>query len=61
MGIDEVIATFKAGYYRTGEIWIEEKATCGVCNELKKCIAIDSSESEYGAGFICKDCVNKLI
>ena len=53
-----LVKTFKAGYGRTGEIWVENLG-CSVCLELKVCLVMDSSEDEYGPGSICQDCINK--
>ena len=51
---------FKAGYNRRGRIWIEKSAFCESCKEDKVCLAVDSSEDEYGPGFICAECIDLL-
>lgn len=51
------IATFFAHYGRDGSIDISN-VVCDVCKEIGDCICIDSSEGEYGAGTICKQCID---
>lgn len=29
---------------------------CHVCKQAKRCIAIDTSDEEYGSGCICREC-----
>jgi len=52
------IKKFKANYTRIGLISVVI-SKCTVCEQEKKVISIDSSEGEYGAGCICKDCALK--
>lgn len=60
---------FEAGYNRVGTIEIIKKeelakwgppGSCNSCKQLVDCLAIDSSEGEYGCGTICKPCIDKL-
>ena len=53
-----VLATFHAGYGRSGYINLED-ATCRVCDLDALCITMDSSEGEYGRGAICKTCAER--
>lgn len=41
-----------------GDIWLE-KCNCDVCKGDDVCICIDSSDTEYGPGCICKSCAEK--
>ena len=50
---------YPAGHNRTGQIWLEQEE-CDVCGEYKVCIAIDSSEEEYGPGHICQACAEQM-
>ena len=52
------IKKFKAGYSRIGIISVVI-SKCTICEQQKKVISIDSSEKEYRAGCICKDCALK--
>lgn len=52
------IVEFPGGYGRTGLIWVGENETCDVCQKSEFCICIDSSEAEYGAGRICRNCIS---
>ena len=51
--------TFPAGYGRVGRIWIEP-GECDICHLVRVCLMMDSSEEEYYAGKICKECIDKL-
>lgn len=51
------ISTFFSHYGRDGSIDIFN-VVCDVCKEIGDCICIDSSEGEYGAGCICKKCID---
>lgn len=49
------IKRFRAAYARVGLISIV-MSKCSICEQEKTVISIDSSEGEYGAGCICKNC-----
>ena len=51
------VAKFEANYDRFGTIEVVT-GKCDSCQHIedKACIAIDSSEDEYGPGLICQDC-----
>jgi len=51
---------FDAGYNRTGSIEIVKLGVCDGCRSRGPVIATDSSEGEYGCGFICKMCADEL-
>jgi hypothetical protein len=53
------VATFEAGYERTGVILLVDEAICDVCKATTTCLSIDSSGEEYGPGLICKSCIDK--
>ncbi len=36
-------------------------AMCDVCKVAGDCIAIDTSDEEYGAGFVCKQCIMEIL
>ena len=53
---------FDSNYGRTGFIWRKKKTTCDGCrNETVTCLAIDSSEGEYGPGVVCLHCIHKIL
>jgi hypothetical protein len=55
----EVIAEFDAGYDTIGTIEVMV-AKCDVCHTpMVPVLTVDSSGGEYGAGAICKDCIDK--
>jgi len=53
-----IVSKFKAHYARIGVIGVDTEP-CHVCGNVTDVISIDSSEGEYGPGYICKDCVIK--
>ncbi len=57
--MNDVMTVFEAGYGRDGLIDIEPRA-CDRCHASTLCLSIDSSEGEYGAGFICKPCIDEM-
>lgn len=59
-----LIGTFTAEYGRDGEVHITSIGNCCICKLTPcKAIEIDNSlcmeTSEYGSGFICKDCIQE--
>ena len=51
---------FDAAYGRTGIITVET-AVCHKCDTEKPCISIDSSDDEYGPGYICLSCATDMV
>lgn len=60
-----LLAEFKAGYNRTGEITINEGVCDVCCGQERIVVLVDSSTSfgmsEYSPGAICLECVQKGI
>lgn len=46
-----------SAYGRSVAIWLED-ADCHVCGQPAPCISIDTSDDEYGPGYICKSCID---
>lgn len=54
----KLIASWKAKYGRIGSIWITTDV-CHKCQKITTVMAVDSSQDEYGPGYICKSCIIK--
>ena len=52
------LVDFDGGHHRKGEIWIEE-GKCLVCFHEGYVLAMDGSEEEYAAGYVCLVCIQK--
>jgi DNA-directed RNA polymerase subunit RPC12/RpoP len=56
------ITSFDARYDRIGVISLTDEGTCAKCGaENIPSISMDSSEDEYGPGYICADCIIKAL
>ncbi|MHA2219439.1 MAG: hypothetical protein ACXACY_26310 [Candidatus Hodarchaeales archaeon] len=52
----KLIASWKAKYGRLGSIWLTTHI-CHKCTKTTVVMAVDSSQDEYGPGYICKNCI----
>ncbi len=44
-------------YGRHCKMWLEVHE-CDVCHKPQTCLSVDTSDEEYGPGFICLACIN---